>query len=126
MTFHLTNEGTQSYHRLHNETEIFLDWAVSSRSSSIDYTHQWVLYDPALKKYYLYATSRVNFLDEWNMSKLGWLKSDQNGSIALPQKETLNRYLEVKTMSCGSNQYKVTFHGVQNMTNLDRHGRFCY
>ena len=41
------------------------------------------------------------------------------GQFLLPPSETLSRFFEI---NCDKN--KATFHGVQNMTNLEQHGGF--
>ena len=86
--------------------------------------NQWVLHDPVTGRYYNYANSQVNHFNEWNPSKIGWMKTreakhNHQGQFLLPPPETLSRFFEI---NCEKN--KATFHGVQNATNLDRHGGF--
>ena len=78
-TFRLTDSSWRSYHRLTNDTELFINveqaFTKPVRTGHFHLTNQWVLQDPVTNRYYNYANSRVNHIHEWNPGKIGWMKS---------------------------------------------------
>ena len=78
-TFRLTDSSWRSYHRLTNDTELFINveqaFTKPVRTGRFHLTNQWVLQDPVTNRYYNYANSRVNHIHEWNPGKIGWMKS---------------------------------------------------
>ena len=83
-TFRLTDSSWSSYHRLTNDTELFINveqaFTKPVRTGHFHLTNQWVLHDPVTNRYYNYANSQVNHIHEWNPGKIGWMKSGGSSS----------------------------------------------
>ena len=132
-TFHMTDASWHtSQHRFHNiagkTTEIFINFQVIESSLSLFHLkNQWVLHNPVTARYYTYESSQVNYIHEWNPSKIGWMKVNGNETIVLPPMETLARQFELKH-DHNSGHTKAIFHGIQNLTNMERNGKsfFCF
>ena len=74
---------------------------------------------PVIRTEYFCEEFITNFVSlSWKLTTQLTLIKNQ-GQFLLPPSETLSRFFEI---NCDKN--KATFHGVQNMTNLEQHGGF--
>ena len=114
----MTDEATQSYHKLQNKSELFIHFQpVKVRRKVLSHCLL-----QSEETFYATKCAKINGFDEWNPAKFGWLKSGENGDFLRPSKSSLSRYFQVHRRSCGT--LEATFHGMLNVTNLEQQGEF--